>query len=101
MPEPLAWAELFAIISTDDSLLAASPGEDLVFFGVFPKERDWYLRFYTPEIDDLPGSEYLTRHGRFDLTGPPALVKPITEEIAGTGLRLRTVPGVGYFDRAI
>lgn len=97
--KPIAWAEILAIVSTDENVIDASPGDDQVFLGIFPEDRDWYLRFYVPEIDDLPGCEYLTRHGRFDLTGPSNLVKSLEREIQATGLQVKSIPAVAFFHR--
>lgn len=95
---PLAWAELMAIVATDEEILRASGGGEIAFYAVFPESRRWYLRFFTPPIDDLPGNEYLPRHGRFDLTGSVDLIREVARRIGESGLRVRVGPARPYFD---
>ncbi|AIE85655.1 hypothetical protein [Fimbriimonas ginsengisoli] len=96
-PQPYSWADLGSALLYDSALIAASPADDLVFLGVFPEQRDWYLRLYVPQVDDLPGYEYLTRHGRFDITGPSSLVHPIARDAQRNGLTLTISPASDFF----
>ena len=68
---------------------------------VFTALDEAWVRFYTPEVDDLPGNEYLTRFGRFDLTGPTHVVRPVAEQAMEIGLRLRVGPASTFFDRGL
>lgn len=60
--------ELFEIVESPRSLLAAMPGDENVFIGVAPDSELWYLRFYLSWDDE--GFEL---SGRFDITLPTYL----------------------------
>lgn len=60
--------QLFEIVKSPQSLLAAMQGDEEVFIGVAPASQLWYLRFYLSWDDE--GFEL---RGRFDITVPSNL----------------------------
>jgi hypothetical protein len=90
-----SWADFKSWCASEEILYAHRSGDDYVHVGVFPKGRDWYLRF---DINDE--MEEGERVGDFDFTGPPGLVAKVQAAVERAGLAgLGCEPAKGYFDR--
>lgn len=70
--------ELFEMVSSPRSLLAAMPGDECVFIGIAPDSHVWYLRFYLSWDD-----EGFDLSGRFDITLPTHLAPTFRERMLG------------------
>ena len=68
--------ELFEIVKSPQSLLAAVPDDDFVFVGVAPDSQLWYLRFCLAWDDT--GFEL---NGRFDITLPTDLAARFKQRV--------------------
>jgi len=72
----ITFHDLFAMISSPKTLLAAMPGDHLVFVGIAPQDSTWYLRFHVDwDADDC----HLV--GRFDLTVPDTLKAHVRQTV--------------------
>jgi hypothetical protein len=93
----ITFHDLFRMIDTPRSLLAAMPGDFQVRVGVAPAEGPWYLRFILEWDDDEAHLE-----GEFDLTLPPALAVRYRQEVVRVlAFAVVEEDARAYFDRIV
>lgn len=109
-----SWDELLAILASDDALYESMAGDTLVKVAFFPKEREFLLRYYIPEPQELEDSSltygtnfYIpvpheqaldNRWGRLDLTISPALQDVVLDACRTSGCpEPRSTQAKSYF----
>ncbi len=92
-----SWQDLRALIASE-AALAACMGDTYVREGLFPAERDYYLRLYVPEPWDNP-CPYPC--GMFDVTCPRSLAEEIIAAIKTAGIcHVEARPAVAFFNES-
>ena len=96
---PTTFHDLFRVIDTPRSLLAAMPGDHQVRLGFAPapdsSQPRWYLRFI---LDWDAGDTHLV--GEFDLTLPPPLAEVYRREVASAlPFDVAVEDAAGYYRR--
>jgi hypothetical protein len=98
-PRETGWPELWSILASDKALSAAQAGDTYVRIAFFPEDRNFYLRFYIPDENELP-DDVTGWHGMFDITGDPALADYLEAAIRAAALDpLIRESAADYFDR--
>jgi hypothetical protein len=102
--EPATWQELDTLLTSEQTLKAASTGETHVRRGYFPAERDYYLRLYVPGAYDNPFHAHddpdLVDYGSFDVTCPEPLMRQIVIAVESAGrIDLEVIATQAFFDR--
>ncbi len=102
---PATWQELDALLTSEQTLKAASTGETYVRRGYFPAERDYYLRLYIPDTYDNPfhsdDDPNLVDYGLFDVTCQEPLAHQIAEAVGVIeAIELEVIAAQAFFDRS-
>jgi hypothetical protein len=103
-----SWAALRAYLASEEALQGANRGDFAVRLGVFPQERDWYLRILVttdpfgvgcPEGLPAPPAEELPPFGTWDLTGSESVAATMEQDLRGRGYSPARMPAKQFFDQ--